>query len=69
MTEKMHDDTPFHEVVGEDHLGTRLYNVLRREGVSTVGQLRKISDDDVARLPNIGVATMRRLAEVRKKIG
>jgi DNA-directed RNA polymerase alpha subunit len=62
------DSTTLEAVVGDDHVGTRLYNVLRRVCVKTVGDLKKVTDEDVAKEMNVGPVTLKRLTEVRQKI-
>lgn len=46
-------------------LSARAYNVLKRAGIDTVEQLQRTSDDDLKRIRNMGIHTMK---EIREKV-
>lgn len=62
-----HRDTPAGDDVLLRHLplGPRTLGVLRRAGIFTLDQLRRLPEDDLARLPGLGPA---RLAELRSVV-
>lgn len=51
--------------IEELDLSVRAYNVLRRARIETVEQLQQLSDDDLLRLRNMGVSTVK---EIREKV-
>jgi DNA-directed RNA polymerase subunit alpha len=44
-------------------LSSRTYNVLRRSGVNTVGQLMQVTEDDLLGLPHFSRESLRELHE------
>lgn len=46
-------------------LSARAYNVLKRARIDTVEQLQQLSDEDLLRLRNMGVSTLK---EIREKV-
>ena len=56
------DDTPIEEL----ELGVRSYNCLKREGVETVGDLIRKSEQELMCIPNFG---RKSIEEVRERLG
>ena len=56
------DDTPIEEL----ELGVRSYNCLKREGVETIGDLIRKSDQELMCIPNFG---RKSIEEVRERLG
>lgn len=52
--------------IEELDLSVRAYNCLKRAGIDTVEQLKKLTDDELARIRNI---SKRCIEEIRQKVG